>query len=78
MFASPEGGFGEAEVRRDRRGGRAQESTTRVPDGGSGVKGRAFFLSETAARGYSLAGKERRTFGKLLKKYGIDKRRYHS
>jgi len=27
--------------------GRAQESTTRVPDGGSGVKGRAFFLNET-------------------------------
>ena len=28
--------------------------------------------------GCRLAGKERRTFGKLLKKYGIDKRRYHS
>ena len=41
----------------------------------SGVLARANGNVTAAAR---MAGKERRAFGKLLKKYGIDKRRYHS
>ena len=41
----------------------------------SGVLARAHGNVTAAAR---MAGKERRAFGKLLKKYGIDKSRYQS
>ena len=41
----------------------------------SGVLARAHGNVTAAAQ---MAGKERRAFGKLLKKYGIDKSRYQS